>query len=131
MCKRSRKPHKFQLLSEKVKEDTCTTVHENSKVRLFALNYQLADVIQSMGCGPSNATKLVGLLDFLISNKIEWHLILVEVVLGPIQKKLQSAIKIDAVQDKVGVMQENNDLNYHKCTIEGNDHPLLPKLKRS
>ena len=131
VCERARKPHKFELLPEKVNKEICTTVHGNSKVKLFALNYKLAAAIQSMGCGSSDATKLVGFLDFPCGDKIERHLRLVEEVLGPIQEKLRTASEIDAVQDEVRATQENNDLHYHECSIVGHEHPRLPKLKCS
>ena len=131
VCKRARKPHIFEFLPENVNKDVCTTVHENSKVKLFALNYKLAAAIQSMGCGSSDATKLVGFLDFPCGDKIERHLRLVEEVLGPIQEKLRTASEIDAVQDEVRATQENNDLHYHECSIVGHEHPRLPMLKCS
>ena len=106
--------------------------HHHARGETLPLNYQLSAAVQSIGCGPADASTLSGFID-LPGKSIEYHLKNAEKVLGKIQIEKRKLSEDDAVRNEVKAHKEHEKegLKYHECTMEGHEHPPLPMIKGS
>ena len=131
-CKRARKPHCFSVDAVEIaKRPVKDGLHPNSKTARYSINHQLCVAIQQMGCNASNVKTRTGFLDLPSSGKIDKHIAVVEKSLGSVQEKMREASQRDALDAEVALAKEQNDLQFHKCAVEGHKHGPLPMVKVS
>ena len=131
-CGRKRRPHKFRIEPDTIQPKISSSFHHHARGKLFTLNYQLAAVIQQMGCGPADLLYLCGYLS-LPGASIQYHIRRAEEVMGPLQIEQREASERDAVlmEIEAAKSKEGDELQYHECNIEGHQHASLPKIKGS
>ena len=84
-----------------------------------------------MGCGATGVKILTGFVDLPSRDKIDKHIAVVEKNLGSAQERMREESQKEALKEEIALMKENNDLEFHECTVEGHEHGLIPKVKGS
>jgi len=131
-CSHKRNAHVFTINCPQISWRTTSSFHGNSQGKLFSINYQLAAAMQQMGCGNTDAATPAGFLDLPPTwSVLRRHLWSVEKVMGPIQVQLSDESKKEALSDEIECARKKCDLKYHKCKVEGHEHPPLPTVKGS
>ena len=101
--KNKKRQHKFNVDAAEINLEIKVSLHGNSKVASYDLNYKFCGTIQAMGCCPTDAMILTSFLDLPTGKRMESNMKIVEKVMGPVQVNMKVKSKEEAVFEKITV----------------------------